>query len=74
MNDPRELAPFLFDLPIDVRLQLVEELWDSIAEDALPPLSEEIRQELDRRHEAYLANPDAVIPWEDVRRRLRDKQ
>jgi putative addiction module component (TIGR02574 family) len=73
MNHPREFAP-LFDLPVDVRLQLVEELWDSIAVDALPPVSDEIRQELDRRHAAYLANPDSAISWEEVRRRLQHKQ
>ena len=41
-------------LPIGERIQLVEELWDSIAADqALLPLTDEQRAELDRRLDAY---------------------
>ena len=40
------------------RLQLLEDIWDSILEDeATPPLSELQRAEIDRRLEAYDANP-----------------
>lgn len=44
----------LSDLPVDERIKLVEELWDSIAsdQDALP-LTEEQKAELDRRLDAY---------------------
>ncbi len=31
------------------------------------------REELDRRLAAADANPDAAIPWEEVKRRLREK-
>ena len=41
-------------LPIGERIQLVEDLWDSIAAaQALLPLTEEQRAELDRRLDAY---------------------
>ena len=41
-------------LSIGERIQLVEELWDSIAADqALLPLTDEQRAELDRRLDAY---------------------
>jgi putative addiction module component (TIGR02574 family) len=57
-------------LPVADRLQLVEDLWDTIAdeapEDALP-LSEDLATELDRRLEEHTANPDAARPWAEVR-------
>ena len=41
-------------LPIDERIKLVEDIWDSIAADqALLPLTDEQRAELDRRLDAY---------------------
>lgn len=49
------------------RLELVQEIWDSIAaEDGTIPLSQAQREELDRRLVAYRANPDAAMDWEDV--------
>src|SRR5262249_33142039 len=51
----------------DERLQLVQEIWDSLAEEAeASPLTEAQRQEVDRRWAAHLANPQAAIPWEQV--------
>ena len=51
----------------DERLELVQEIWDSIAiEDRAMPLSQTQRNELDRRLAAHRANPDAAIVWEDV--------
>ncbi len=54
-------------LPVEQRLALVQELWDSIAasEERLP-LSEAKRQELDRRLADHKANPNEVIPWEQI--------
>jgi putative addiction module component (TIGR02574 family) len=44
----------LRDLPIEQRLHLVEELWDSIASDQRAlPLTDDQRTELDRRLDAY---------------------
>ena len=62
-------------LPIAERLQLVEELWDSIAEDGAalpdpPELVEEIR-----RRSAYLqANPSSGVTWEELENRIRIKR
>ena len=51
----------------DERLELVQEIWDSIAiEDRAMPLSQTQRNELDRRLAAHRANPNAAIAWEDV--------
>jgi putative addiction module component (TIGR02574 family) len=55
-------------LPRDVRVALVQEIWDSIAaETSAVPLSEAHRAELERRLADDEANPDDVIPWEEVK-------
>jgi putative addiction module component (TIGR02574 family) len=54
-------------LPVEERLRLVEEIWDSIAADsAAVPLTDAQRTELQKRIEEDDANPDDVMPWEQV--------
>lgn len=55
-------------LPVEERLALVEEIWDSIAADgaAVPP-TETQRAELQKRIEEDDAQPDDLIPWERVK-------
>lgn len=54
-------------LGVEERLALVEELWDSIATDsAALSLTEAQQAELDRRIAEHEANPDDVVPWENV--------
>ena len=63
----------LRELSVAERLQLVEDLWDSIAEDAPEaalPITPELAAELDRRLAEHRANPEATIPWETVRAEL----
>jgi putative addiction module component (TIGR02574 family) len=58
-------------LSVAERLQLLEDIWDGILEDdAVPPLSDAQRAEIDRRLEAYDANPGSGRPWSEVRERL----
>ena len=52
-------------LSVEERLALVEELWDSIAE--ATPLTDAQRAELDRRLAEHEANPDDVVPWENIK-------
>jgi len=53
------LSNKLLELPIDERIRLVEDLCDSIAaEQAALSLSEAQKAELDRRLDAYEADPD----------------
>jgi putative addiction module component (TIGR02574 family) len=61
-------------LSVQQRLELIGELWDSIPDslDALP-IPEWHREELERRLAAADADPEAAIPWEEVKRRLRKK-
>ena len=57
----------LKELPIDERIRLVEDLWDSIAADqAAISLSLEQRAELDRRLEAFEADDDAGRPAKEI--------
>jgi len=57
-------------LSVAERIQLAEDLWDSIPEAADIPLSEAQKAELDRRLEDLEQHPDAGEPWEIVRARL----
>lgn len=55
-------------LPVDERIALVEEIWDSIAEDnGCFELTEAQKQELDRRIQSSQQNPQAGRSWEDIK-------
>jgi putative addiction module component (TIGR02574 family) len=63
------------DLPIPERVQLVEDIWDSIAQEANAraealPLTERQRAEIERRVADADAHPDAGVGWETVRDEL----
>lgn len=50
------------------RLELAQELWDSVDEAEVDvPLTEAQRNELDRRLEEYERDPDGGETWEEVR-------
>lgn len=58
-------------LPIPERIQLVKELWDSIAEEAPAiDLTAEQIAELDRRLDALEAQPEGGTPWHIARERI----
>ena len=65
----------LSELPIEQRIQLVEDLWDSIAADQKAlPLTDWQRTELDRRLDAYESDGNrgraAELVLADIRKRL----
>ncbi|MBB4634319.1 addiction module protein [Longimicrobium terrae] len=63
--------PGILELSMAERIQLVEEIWDSIAADADNlSLTGEQREELDRRLDAQAANPGVGRPWQEVVARL----
>ncbi len=67
---PKALLEEILRLPVEERLQLVEDIWDSIA--ATPetvPVPDWHKAELDRR----LDNPEPgpSLSWDDVRAKLR---
>lgn len=60
-------------LSIDERGALVQEIWDSIAEESPEqgPLTEDQKRGLDRRPEAHRANTGDVVPWEVIKAEAR---
>jgi putative addiction module component (TIGR02574 family) len=61
------------NLSIAERLQLVEDLWDSIvaeAPDEAFPMTPELAAEIDRRLAEHEADPSTAIPWDEVRARV----
>jgi putative addiction module component (TIGR02574 family) len=73
----KALREQLFELSTAERLELVEELWDSIAaelEGEPFPLSDEQRDELERRLRELEEHPERARPWEEVRERLRGRK
>jgi putative addiction module component (TIGR02574 family) len=53
------------------RIQLAEDIWDSIAAAGEPvPVSDAQREELDRRVEDHRLHPDSGTEWDDLKRRL----
>jgi len=61
-------------LPVDERIRLVEDLWDSIAADqSALPLTDVQRAELDNRLDAYEADQIPGRPAADVIAEIRKK-
>jgi putative addiction module component (TIGR02574 family) len=55
-------------LPRDQRIALALDIWDTIAaESGKPLLTDAQRRELERRIAEDDANPDDVVPWEQVK-------
>jgi putative addiction module component (TIGR02574 family) len=67
------MPPILKSLGIDrmsreQRIELVQEIWDAIAAESIPPtLTEDERIELQRRVDEDNSDPHDVVPWEQVK-------
>ena len=64
----------LSDLSPAEKLQLVEDLWDELA--ATPesvPVHEWQKQELARRKANLLKYPASIVPWEEIKRKVRSR-
>ena len=71
----RITATDTLELSIPERIQLVEDIWDTIAEKTeLVELTKEEKKIIDERLEAYHKSPELGSPWEDVYKRLVSKQ
>lgn len=56
------------------KLRLIEELWDSLQDEASHlPLTEGQKEELDRRLDEIEQGDDAGIPWDEVLNRIRKR-
>ena len=62
------------ELPVEDRIRLAAEIWESIAEvpEAIQ-LSEETRRLVAQRMEAHRTDPTSGVPWTEVKERIRDK-
>jgi putative addiction module component (TIGR02574 family) len=59
-------------LSVTERIQLVEDIWDSIAVDSpdAVQLTSAQREEIQRRLQAHDGDPSTAVPWEHVRSEL----
>jgi putative addiction module component (TIGR02574 family) len=60
----------LMELTPAERIDLAVELWESIPPDEFPALTDEQKEEIDRRWAEHQKNPERASPWEEVRARL----
>ena len=61
----------ILQLSVAERIQLAEDIWDSIA--VFPEaveLTEEQRQELDHRLQAFSQNPNEGVSWQELKHNL----
>jgi putative addiction module component (TIGR02574 family) len=64
----------ILDLSVSERIQLAQDIWDSVAE--VPEslvLADDERAEIDRRLNAYHKDPNAGSPWSVVRNRIKNR-
>jgi putative addiction module component (TIGR02574 family) len=55
-------------LDLNDRIQLVQAIWDSIADETdYPELTDAEKQEFDRRIAEHDADPDNVFTWEELK-------
>ncbi len=59
-------------LSVTERIQLAEDIWDSIAVDSpdAVQLTSAQREEIQRRLQAHDTDPSTAVPWEQVRSEL----
>lgn len=61
----------IIQLSVSERIQLAEDIWDSIAANPeAVAVTDNQRQELDKRLEDYKKNPEAGSSWDEVRKRI----
>ena len=65
----------VFELTLSEKLQLLEDLWDSIAQvpEQIPVLDWQ-KEELTKRKAAYLQNLNSGSSWEAAKERIRNGQ
>ena len=55
-------------LSVDERIELMNEIWDSVAgEPGRTYLTKAQQQELERRLAEHETNPDDVVSWEEIK-------
>ena len=54
-------------LPVADRIQLIDDIWDTLPDDSLPPLSDEWVAEIQRRSAEYDTGSAETVSWEQVK-------
>jgi len=71
----KQTATDTLNLSIPERIQLVEDIWDTIAARAdQVELTEEEKKLVDERLKMYHQNPNLGSPWEDIFNRIVSKK
>jgi len=66
----RSLLSELLELSPAERIQLAQDLWESIKPEEMPPLTAEQTPEMERRYAEHVRNPETASTWDDVKARL----
>jgi putative addiction module component (TIGR02574 family) len=66
----KSLLNELLELSPEERIQLAEDLWDSIGHEEMPAPTEAQIREAERRYADHLRHPEKASRWEDVKARL----
>ncbi len=63
----------LYNLPVEEKYELVMDLWKNIEEAFLGKVMSRqgLEEEIDRRIERIEKNPETLIPWEDVLKKMK---
>jgi putative addiction module component (TIGR02574 family) len=67
MPDYASLLADASQLSLDARVRLIEALWDTVPDDAMPLLSDDWLAEIHRRSAEYDAGIVQPIPWGQIR-------
>ena len=64
----------LFSLPAEEKLELVMDLWENIDDEFLGKQMniQGFEEEIDKRIERIEKNPEILIPWEEVIKKMED--
>jgi putative addiction module component (TIGR02574 family) len=57
-------------LPVPDRIKLVEDIWDSISNEADDSLTPAQKRELDRRLDAMRKSPGRAVPWDEAKQQI----
>lgn len=74
MNPKQRILSEALELSIEEQIQLARDILNNVAEYQVPhslDLTPEQSEELERRYQNLLANPDSGSPWEEVEKRIR---
>lgn len=64
----------IFELSVEEKLQLVEDLWDDLGgEPAAVPVHDWQKAELDARKKRLAASPSSTLSWDEVKGQVRSR-